>query len=277
MMESLTSFLSNLSLYRKIYDSSAENEGDDSTASLLFLDKIPKIKDEENKLVQNKLLPVQTFENMYSKVDFTSEKGDTNKVYYSQTMSKIKQYQKNGQDFKIYIDEYGGFRKIIITSLGKTELVKNMYFILLIILLFARPCYAQSSNETNITAADKASGIVPILLIIFELMLSVIYFCLFKYVPEDQQGMKLLRHFRKIVLKFIFFSPIIVTLINLYSIDTQLWVALLGFSIVFIISLLIRCFYINYVTFATDQNPGDGEAPEPTRESPSLQTTSATK
>jgi hypothetical protein len=79
---------------------------------------------------------------MYKDVNF--ETNNTNRVYYSQTMTRIEGLKANNIEFKIYIDEYYDFRKIILNVLGSTALVKNMYFVMFIILLFARPVSCNS-------------------------------------------------------------------------------------------------------------------------------------
>jgi hypothetical protein len=81
-MFELTSLLSSLSLYKKVYDSTADHSEDEIL--------------------------------MYCDINFDDH---TNRVYYSQqTMTKVKELLAG--DFKIYVDEYADFRKIILSVNG---------------------------------------------------------------------------------------------------------------------------------------------------------------
>jgi len=115
-MELITLF-TYLGLYTKVYDSK-EKDVDNDQIDLLFMDRLPK----DN---INDRLPLSVLFKMYNDVNFNNK---TNTKYYIQTSKFLNKLDDDQKGYIIYIDNWGCFRRIIISSMNKIVLVKDMYF-----------------------------------------------------------------------------------------------------------------------------------------------------
>lgn len=103
--------------YTKVYDSKEEYNSDEHI-NLLFLDKLPKYD-------INGRLHLNVLYKMYNDVNFNRP---TNVTYYIQTQKYLNKLRDDQVDYNIYIDNFGNFRRIIISVMDKTVHIKNMYF-----------------------------------------------------------------------------------------------------------------------------------------------------
>lgn len=102
-------------LFTEIYDSNAHYENDECI-DLLFLNKLP-IGDNIN----IEILPQSVLYKLFKDVDFNKF---TNVISFKGFINKINKLS----EYKIYIDNWGAFRRIMVYVNGKTVYLVNMYY-----------------------------------------------------------------------------------------------------------------------------------------------------
>jgi hypothetical protein len=85
---------------------------------LLFMDRLPKCN-------INYRLHLAILFKMYNNVNFNNQKNISS---YIRTLKFLNKLDDNEIEYTIYIDNWGCFRRIIISSLNKIVHIKDMYF-----------------------------------------------------------------------------------------------------------------------------------------------------